>query len=534
MSDVLDIHGGAGGFQARYEDMVTGARIMREAGNELLGRSDEVARIGTDGDLLASGIICPDKLPGVLGALTAAGIGPDGALVRGTALSASGVLIEASMQTYLAIDSATREAFDRFQLFAGQALGFGLGLLAPGALLLGGVGGIAALGLLATNPALRSALTAYVGSGKAREHLGARGDLAQRTLYENPWMQEALTRALAGLIPGFAHGLAWPFSPLLTLASGGNWPPSSYEESVAGLLAIAGLGGMLKDHGHFHVSTEGHPLRPAQFSGDHPVESLFQLHQNMDADLPSHERNQHGQVQIVTVYETVGNPPRLVPTGHIVQIPGTEVWDPKRGVNPVDLPTNVNAIIGQDTVMRAMVQDALDRAIERDGALPVMLTGHSQGGIVAGGLASDPEWVSKYNVQSVLTGGSPIGRMDIDSRVSVLALEHKQDPVPMLDGQGNPDRTNWTTVRRDLPPSATTATGVAGPIDAHGSGAYANTGALIDSSQDPSIVRWREENAPFLHGGPALSQKYDILPGVDPGQNGSTSPSTDPPHRDIR
>jgi len=53
---------------------------------------------------------------------------------------------------------------------------------------------------------------------------------------------------------------------------------------------------------------------------------------------------------------------------------------------------------------------------------PVMLTGWSQGGIMAGTLASDPDCA--FNIQAIFVSGAPIDAMNIPDSVSVLSVQH--------------------------------------------------------------------------------------------------------------
>ena len=62
-----------------------------------------------------------------------------------------------------------------------------------------------------------------------------------------------------------------------------------------------------------------------------------------------------------------------------------------------------------------------------------MLVGHSQGGIIAGQLASDPAFVRDYGVTNVLTYGAPIDHMQLAPGVQALQVQHRFDVVPRLD-----------------------------------------------------------------------------------------------------
>jgi pimeloyl-ACP methyl ester carboxylesterase len=77
---------------------------------------------------------------------------------------------------------------------------------------------------------------------------------------------------------------------------------------------------------------------------------------------------------------------------------------------------------------------------------PVMLVGHSLGGMTAAALAADAAFRRRFNVTQVVTAGAPIGRFEVPAGVQVLAVENRNDLVPALDGVDNPDRANVTTL----------------------------------------------------------------------------------------
>jgi hypothetical protein len=81
--------------------------------------------------------------------------------------------------------------------------------------------------------------------------------------------------------------------------------------------------------------------------------------------------------------------------------------------------------------------------------------------------------------------------------VSVLAIEHRQDAVPRLEGERNADRRGWLTVSRDLAPDPVARSAGA----AHASTLYRTTATLADSSRSRSLAQWRHDSAGFLAGG---------------------------------
>ena len=85
---------------------------------------------------------------------------------------------------------------------------------------------------------------------------------------------------------------------------------------------------------------------------------------------------------------------------------------------------------------------ALEKAQAQAGraglAEPVLLAGHSQGGIAAAALAADPGFRRRHPVGAVVTSGAPIARMALPPQVSVLALEHAPGPRAQARGHAEP------------------------------------------------------------------------------------------------
>lgn len=171
----------------------------------------------------------------------------------------------------------------------------------------------------------------------------------------------------------------------------------------------------------------------------------------------------------------------------VVLVPGTQTLA-VGGTNPMDDATNLQAFTGAPTAVGAGVVAALGMAGARRGE-PVLLAGHSQGGIVAMRVAADPAVRRHYRVTGVVTAGSPVGHIPTPTGTSVLHLEHATDITPALDRTPNPDEADRITVRR-------TATGGIGA--AHGMPAYEETARHVDASAHPSVVEWRERSAEVL------------------------------------
>lgn len=131
------------------------------------------------------------------------------------------------------------------------------------------------------------------------------------------------------------------------------------------------------------------------------------------------------EVRVTTIETPDG--PRV-----IVSVPGTQEWDPRTGDSPMDLTGNLVTAGGGTSTMTEAVELAMQNADIPPGA-EVMIAGHSQGGMTAADLASDPGFVSEYNVTNLITIGSPIDSNHIDPGVNVLELQHEYDVVPRLD-----------------------------------------------------------------------------------------------------
>lgn len=193
---------------------------------------------------------------------------------------------------------------------------------------------------------------------------------------------------------------------------------------------------------------------------------------------------------------------------HVVYLPGTDdlltlPWTMDADVR--DLPTNLLALGGRSTsYAEGILQAMRDAGVgPRD---PVLLAGHSQGGIEATWIASHP---SEFHITQVVTAGAPIGGMaPCPPGTQVLALENSTDLVPLLDGRGNRDATNLVTVTFADP-------GDLG--DGHDLGHYVAGAAGVEASDDPSLTALLAglRSDGFLAGphGPVRTQAFQITRG---------------------
>lgn len=172
------------------------------------------------------------------------------------------------------------------------------------------------------------------------------------------------------------------------------------------------------------------------------VDDMGGVMQRMQDVYDTHANHERPAVE-VTVVERDGQPPRF-----LVTIPGTttglgaEGWS--GSPHGTDWPANLKGVGYGDSNVTQSTKAAIDMAIrdyERANGIVlerpnVALSGHSQGGIIAGNIASDPQFTSRYQVDAVMTAGSPINTIPIDPSVPVVNFSNPMDVVPKLDFGG--------------------------------------------------------------------------------------------------
>ncbi|WP_225752700.1 hypothetical protein [Actinotalea sp. Marseille-Q4924] len=179
----------------------------------------------------------------------------------------------------------------------------------------------------------------------------------------------------------------------------------------------------------------------------------------------------------------------------VVTLPGTQEWGPLQRPNPFDLTSNLALMErAADDVTAAAV-----RAMELAGippGEPVVLAGHSQGGIAAASMAADPALQERFDVKAVVTVGSPVGHIALPPDVVGAHVEIATDLVPALDATPNPDGPHRTTVRVDAgrAPDAAVRAAALTPLGSHDVGTYAAVAAGLEVVDDP---RWRAGSAPI-------------------------------------
>lgn len=446
-SPEVSVRGGAGGVEAELEDLAVLARSSAGLAEELAWTSATCHLLLFDPDLLASAVLDPAGVARFEAVLLEALDGPRGLTVLAGTFTGRAVVVRSVKASYEAADAALAELVDDLR----WASGF-LWPATVGGLVIAGAG---------------RALTDPVGTGV---DVAVLVDDPERWLTEHP-----------GVVDDVAGGLPGVGSLLGGLVPGtGRWLGGGDVRSAARRL------GRLWPDGTPVVRTLPDDRRPEVAAPPRGIADLLVAVEARAARAGA-ERDQIA-VRVITHADGT--------QAYIVDIPGTQDWSlPSGSVNGQtnDLGTNVR-VLGGDVTAR---QEAIAEALRRAGAGPadpVLLVGHSQGGMVAAQAAHDSGGPAfDFDVRGVVTAGSPVARAGIPASVQVLALENRHDIVPHLDSRANDDDANVTTV---------TFGAQQGSIgDNHALGtAYLPAARAVDRSDDPSIAAFRASADPFLVG----------------------------------
>ena len=450
MSDtpsISSVTGGAGGIEARYADIEGLASIFDGAGDELRQDAWDDRALALNGDLLESSILSPGSFADAEGAVVAATIGPHGLAMRAVGLEADALSMQVSVGLLRTSDDLARQGFETLDYLGGYALGAALPVLG----LAGLVGGAA---LILSNPAL----TLYFATHpEVRQQLQDQAitDI-QALLEDHPDLVQHLINGGGGLIDGLLGDLP-PGVREAVLAELGLDPFHGTTNDAAGDLA-----GLFDDS---DPTVTAGSADPRDLSAPGSLEALLE-------NLSSTNNGADGEIDIQQIGE--GDNAR-----YVINLPGTDSWGDDAG-DVRDLQSNLQLVGGQDTAYTRGIMEAMKDAGIPPGA-PIMLVGHSQGGMAAVHLAADSDFQSQYDVRHVVTAGAPTAQVDhIPGNTQVLSLENTGDLVPLTDGEDNPDQPNRTTVRFD---------GRTGSIGAnHSMDVYTQGGAAVDASNDPSLT----------------------------------------------
>ena len=469
-SDSLEVSGGAGGVTAKYDDMLSAAAGLERIANSLTDREPMIGAVIRNGDLIESTVLSPVTAAQVTLHVTAATVGPHGLVVGAATMKATALTLTTAVDAYRTLDDALARATT-----FGQAAGVPVALWG-----------------LANREFGRAAYDLWTWDFDGLKKLpGLAADDAGNLLYNNPWLVDGIINNTPAMMWMLSAGIGPVGTTALSYWTGSRegvpFPPTSVQDATGDVVAFGTAFGAF-ENGTPRVDKLGEP----QIADPNAISVPTNLESTMRG--VGELGGQKGTIRIFEVPQTDGT------RRWVVEIPGTQNWDTTAGDNPVDTTNNVRLMAGQQTAQNDAIREAMRQAGIPAGD-PIMLAGHSQGGITAASLASDPATRAKYNITNVYTGGAPIAGFPIPDDVHVLSVEHDQDAVPRLDGQDNPDRPGWVTVHRD-PTGLVNKHGqtVDDTAETHDNYIYTNTAGLIDRSTDPTVVRQRSAFDPFFAG----------------------------------
>ncbi|WP_461023610.1 hypothetical protein [Thalassiella azotivora] len=527
----FEVSGGAGGLAGDLDAMCSAADRLAGVGADLAVVAATVGTVLVSPALLATAPVHPTGFARVQRELLPLAGGPRGLGAASAGLVGLGGRVRVAATLYREADVAATAAAARLRhegaVVVGASLRAGLDATAPW-LVVAGCAVLAVWGTYRAAPlALREAevLVLDAASGRFRwsslddrwvRFVRGHGDVllddVDAVRHEGTlWLARHpdAAESLVGAVPGVLEGLSGPLGPAGRLLGDEEhrwWPPRDVGDVTA---LVAGLGAVAPAFvdGPVRVAPVAEPPPPARGQGvAGAVDRLARYASGGPAVGVPHVPDRVRVEQVSRGSGTVWS----------VYVPPTQDWTVRGGPVAFDGSTNVRSHGGLPNASLDAVRTALEQAEVPAGA-PVMLSGYSQGGLVATQLAADESFRARYDVQAVLTLGSPVGERDLPPDVPVLSVEHEQDLTVAADGRRNPDHTGWTTVRRDL---LDPVTGVDGfdasmrvdPFAAHRIEHYLDTARAVDASSDDSVVAWREAAAPFLDtdGALVVATEYEV------------------------
>ncbi|MGW4211400.1 hypothetical protein ACWEIJ_25630 [Lentzea sp. NPDC004789] len=447
----IQVSGGAGGFRAKGEDLVAMSALTDEVAGDTLKTALAGHKFLAEPDVLASALLNPSGVAKFEAAMAMALDGPTGLNATSVVIGLRGDALRATKLAYEAADELAARGLDASRWMTGLAVAS-----APG--------GTVAAALAAGTAIAADVYTNYDGDW-------------EKWLVDHPGMVDTLI----GMSPGMLSSLGLPVDLATTL----DLLAATYADGTA------------------HVAA----LMPLPDPGPH---NLREIMLGLDVRNDPNNDKDDSNLDVRVIKDANGKV-----TGYIVDIPGTKdwnaPWDPK---SANDSGVNIDAMAGNNTVLQMGIERARREAGAQGSGVPVMLVGHSQGGIVAAQSTSNLV-ASGYNVTHVVTAGSPVGRIDIPDNVQMLSLENKNDIVPRLDASDNPNTSNRTTVTFENQTGTIGGNhGIGGyrydpdhPDRPRADGNYVAVAGQLDKSSEPSVRRFLDSTGAFTQGSGLDSQR---------------------------
>lgn len=287
----------------------------------------------------------------------------------------------------------------------------------------------------------------------------------------------------------------------------GRMPDAAEVIGHGAYLALHGIGDATGG-AFFNDGSPYAPTHRADVEVDAPS-SVADLISNFNRPYNTSDPDDTTDRPAVEISVVASEPPRFIVNIPGTSIPMTQIEGWNGDIEGTDWPADVKAVGYGDSSVTQSTKAAVDLAVRSYEAQHgvtlerpnVLLTGHSQGGIIAANIASDPAFTGRYQVDGVVSAGSPINTIPINQDVPVINFHHTTDLVPKADLGGSGDQPNVTEVH--LP--SRTGPGAAHAVDGYAADIAART------PYDQRIQEANERLAPYLTGGERLvTYQYDI------------------------
>lgn len=432
---ITEVTGGSDGVSATYDHVLDLAASYDAASARLREWAGSGACTLANGDLLESALLSPATFAEAEATVLAATGGPDGVLVESVGWETDAILLRVTIRCFRATDELVHASFEVLDYAVGRAVGATLPGTVP--LLLG-------LGLLGV-----------VDGDDLEQWAMTHPELVQHLVNGGGGLLDGILGPTTSPLPGLPFGLS-PFTPDTGSAAGdlaALYGPDGGASVVANGLSV--------DHGL---------VQPGSLT-----DVIAHLGEVSALSAPGHPEH-NGTIEIQTLTGPDGE------VRHIVYLPGTDdmttlPWSQDGDVR--DLATDLQLVAGHDNAYQQGILAAMHQAGIVPGE-PVLLAGHSQGGMEAAAILSQG---SDFDVTDVVTAGAPTAQVaGFPPGSNVLSLEHQGDVVPLLDGEENPDSVSQVTVHFQ---DGDTGSGL---VDQHSFPHYVAGAAAVDASDDPSVV----------------------------------------------
>lgn len=271
----------------------------------------------------------------------------------------------------------------------------------------------------------------------------------------------------------------------------------STEQQLTGIVSAGELLGFFKDSTPLTVNQV--PSRTPAGAGPKDIGDLVD-----DINVAGTSPGDRERILVRHVQQADGT------SAWIVSLPGTAQWSPVSQADPADLTANLRLMAGMSSTLKPAVQQALSSAQRQAGVAPgsepVMLTGHSQGGILAASMAHDPQLSKQMNIREVVTFAAPVTGMGLPKQVNGLDVGIKGDVVHHADNQDTADELNQAQISCESPTDA------ANNFSTHDSHGYATRAhELLGHNSDVVAARdfYQRTDGVFL-GGTATTYTFEL------------------------